>query len=91
MAIVLGLASSHDASACVFRDGALLAAISEERISRLKCDGGHVPDLAIDACLKQAGLQRRDVDHIASLYGHFADRYISRGVWTKDLERVLSR
>ena len=91
MAIVLGLASSHDASACVFRDGTLLAAISEERISRLKCDGGHVPDLAIDACLKQAGLQRRDVDHIASLYGHFADRYLKRASLAKNLERGLSR
>ena len=91
MAIILGIASSHDASACLYRDGKLLAAISEERISRVKCDGGRLPNLAIDACLEMAGLKRHDIDHIASIYGHFADRYISRGVWTKDLERVLSR
>jgi carbamoyltransferase len=91
MSIILGIASSHDASACVFRDGKLVSAISEERISRIKCDGGHLPNLAIDACLAQAGLTRRDVDHIASIYGHFADRYISRGSAIKDLERRLSR
>lgn len=91
MAIILGIASSHDASACIYRDGKLLAAVSEERISRVKCDGGHLPNLAIDACLKMAGLKRTDIDHIASIYGHFADRYISRGSWTKDLERAVSR
>ncbi len=91
MAIILGIASSHDASACIYRDGKLLAAISEERISRIKCDGGRLPNLAIDACLEMAGLKRRDIDHIASNYGHFADRYVSRGSRTKDLERSVSR
>ncbi len=91
MSVVLGMASSHDASACLFRDGQLVAAVSEERISRIKCDGGHLPNLAIDACLAQAALKRSDVDHIASIYGHFPDRYIRRGSMTKDLERRLSR
>ena len=91
MSVVLGIASSHDASACLFRDGRLEAAVSEERLSRIKCDGGHLPNLAIDACLAQAGLKRGDVDHIASIYGHFPDRYIRRGSMTKDLERRLSR
>lgn len=91
MSVILGISSSHDASACVLRDGKLVAAISEERISRIKCDGGHLPRLAIDACLAQAGLARTDVDHIASIHGHFADRYVSRGTVVKDLERRLSR
>ncbi len=91
MSLVLGIASSHDASACLFRDGKLLVAISEERISRIKCDGGRLPNLAIDACLKIAGATRQEVDHIATNYGHFADRYVSRGSWTKDLERTVSR
>ena len=91
MSIILGIASSHDSSACVFRDGHLVSAISEERISRIKCDGGHLPGLAIDACLAQAGLARRDVEHIASIYGHFADRHIRRASAAKDFERRLSR
>ena len=91
MSIVLGIASSHDASACLYRDGKLLAAISEERISRLKCDGGHLPNLAIDACLKMAGLVRTDVDHIATNYGHFPERYLKRASLVKNIERSLSR
>ena len=91
MSIILGIASSHDSSACVFRDGRLVSAISEERISRIKCDGGHLPGLAIDACLAQAGLTRRDVEHVASIYGHFADRHIRRASAVKDIERRLSR
>ena len=91
MSIILGIASSHDASACVYRDGSLLAAISEERLSRVKCDGGHLPLLAIDACLEMAGLARQDVDHIASIYGHFPDRYLKRASLVKNLERSLSR
>lgn len=91
MPVILGIASSHDASACLYRDGKLLAAISEERISRLKCDGGHLPNLAIDVCLKLAGLARSDVDHIASIYGHFPERYLKRASLAKNIERSLSR
>ena len=72
MSVVLGIASSHDASACLFRDGRLVAAVSEERISRIKCDGGHLPNLAIDACLAQAALKRSDVDHVASAVRYMA-------------------
>ncbi len=91
MPVILGIASSHDASACLYRDGTLLAAISEERISRLKCDGGHLPNLAIDACLKMAGLARGDIDHIATNYGHFPERYLKRASLAKNIERSLSR
>ena len=91
MSIILGIASSHDASACLFQDGKLLAAISEERISRIKCDGGHLPNLAIDACLKMAGVARSQVDHIASNYGHFPERYMKRASAVKNIERSLSR
>src|ERR1700716_1286025 len=43
----------HDSSACVVRDGELLFAVAEERISRLKHDSGF-PQLAIQACLEFA-------------------------------------
>jgi carbamoyltransferase len=92
MSIVLGMAASHDSSACVFRDGKLVAAVSEERISRIKCDGGRMPRGAIDECLRIAGLTRRDVDHIASNYDHFSDRYTNRvhNPLHKRLERAVS-
>ena len=91
MSLILGIASSHDASACVFHDGKLVSAISEERISRVKCDGGHLPNLAIDACLKMARASRHDVDHIATLYGHFPEQYFRRAGAAKEFERRLSR
>ena len=92
MSIVLGIAASHDASACVFRDGKLVAAVSEERMSRIKCDGGRMPRGAIDECLRIAGLTRLDVDHIASNYDHFSDRYTNRvhNPVHKRLERIIS-
>ncbi|MFN0161332.1 MAG: carbamoyltransferase [Burkholderiales bacterium] len=91
MALVLGICSSHDASACVFRDGELVAAISEERISRIKSDGGHLPNLAIDACLAMAGAKRTDVDHIATNYCHVPEVYCRRPELAKEIERRLSR
>src|SRR5882724_880672 len=92
MSIVLGIAASHDASACIYRDGNLVSAVSEERISRLKCDGGRLPQGAIDECLRIAGIARRDVDVLVSNYDHFSDRYTRRlnDPLHKRLERALS-
>ena len=54
----------HDSTACIVKDGQLIAAIEEERLNRDK----HTrvfPMLAIDRCLKIAGLSYNDIDHIA--------------------------
>ena len=53
----------HDSSACIVRDGELLFAVAEERLSRIKHDAGF-PALAIQACLKHAGIQADQVDHV---------------------------
>jgi carbamoyltransferase len=45
----------HDSSACIVRDGDLLFAVAEERISRIKHDASF-PKLAIQACLDFAKL-----------------------------------
>ena len=92
MSIILGSASSHDASACVLRDGVLLAALSEERMSRIKCDGGRLPQQAIDECLRMAGLTRNEVDFIAANYDHVAERYCRRfgDSSIKRVERAVS-
>jgi carbamoyltransferase len=91
LTLVLGIASSHDASACVFRDGELVAAISEERLSRIKTDGSHLPGLAIDAALAMAGAGRHDVDHVAMIYSHVPEAYCRRPTLGKEVERRLSR
>jgi carbamoyltransferase len=56
--ITLGLNYSqmHDSSACLVRDGELLFAVAEERISNVKHDA-RFPGLAIRACLDFAKIR----------------------------------
>ncbi len=53
----------HDSSACIVRDGELLFAVAEERISRVKHDA-RFPQLAVEACLKFAGATAAEVDEV---------------------------
>ena len=63
--IILGLNAFHaDSSAALVRDGVLVAAAEEERFRRIKHWAGF-PSEAIAYCLREAGLQLGDVDHIA--------------------------
>src|SRR5580704_15629700 len=74
---ILGFhACVHDASAAVFDDYKLVAAVQEERLTRIKGWGDGVPWLAIDEVLKIAGWNRRDIDVIALGCGSFATRYL---------------
>ena len=63
--ITLGLNYSqmHDSSACLVRDGELLFAVAEERISRVKHDA-RFPALAIQACLDFAKIRPDQVDEV---------------------------
>ncbi len=63
--IVLGLNAYHgDASACIVRDGVLLAAAEEERFRRIKHWAGF-PSEAVRYCLAEAGIGLGDVDQVA--------------------------
>ncbi len=53
----------HDSSACIVRDGELLFAVAEERLSRVKHDAGF-PHRAIRACLDFAGVRADQLDNI---------------------------
>jgi len=53
----------HDAAAALLQDGVLIAAAEEERFTRRKHDFGF-PDRAIEFCLKQAGIEARDLDYV---------------------------
>src|SRR5580692_2535492 len=63
--ITLGLNYSrmHDSSACLVRDGELLYAVAEERISRVKHDA-RFPRLAIQSCLDFAVIPAEQVDEV---------------------------
>lgn len=63
--IIVGINAYHaDASAAIFVNGKMLAAIEEERFRRKKHWAGF-PDLAIQFCLQEAGIGFNDVDHWA--------------------------
>jgi carbamoyltransferase len=54
----------HDSAAALVCDGKLVAAVEEERFSRVKHDGG-TPIHAIGYCLAAAGLRMQDIDTLA--------------------------
>src|SRR5579883_2982124 len=58
---ILGINAYHaDSSACILRDGVLVAAAEEERFRRIKHWAGF-PELAIRYCLAEAGVGLGDV------------------------------
>lgn len=62
---ILGINAYHgDASACLIRNGELVAAAEEERFRRIKHWAGF-PGEAIRYCLKDAGISISQVDHVA--------------------------
>lgn len=62
---IIGLNSYHgDASACLVREGKLIAAVEEERFRRIKHWAGF-PSEAIRYCLAEAGLTLVDIDYVA--------------------------
>jgi carbamoyltransferase len=63
--IILGINAHHaDSSAAIVVDGKLVAAVEEERFRRIKHWAGF-PSLAIEYCLREAGVDLNGVDHIA--------------------------
>lgn len=72
MVYVLGINGVyHEPSACLIKDGKVIAAVEEERFNRKK-HGKHplinnpheLPFCSIDFCLKEAGITFKDVDQI---------------------------
>ena len=63
--ITLGInySRAHDSSACLVRDGELVFAVAEERVSRLKHDAGF-PRLAIQSCLDFTHIGAEQIDDV---------------------------
>ncbi len=61
---ILGISCHfHDAAAALLRDGQLVAAVEEERFSRLKHDY-RFPERAIEFCLRAGGIKGADLDYV---------------------------
>jgi carbamoyltransferase len=68
MATVLGFSeASADSSACIIKDGKILAAIDEERVRRVKHCGGF-PELAIKEVLRISGVKPSEIDRVCVGY-----------------------
>lgn len=66
---ILGISAfMHDASACLLQDGKLIAAIEEERLTRIKHAPNTFPNKAIQFCLEKANIKLTDIDHIAYFF-----------------------
>jgi carbamoyltransferase len=62
---ILGINAYHgNASAAIVCNGQLMAAVEEERFNRVKYAAGF-PSQAIRYCLREAGLELKDIDHVA--------------------------
>lgn len=84
MSLILGLNTFHgDASACLIRDGELLAAAEEERFRRIKHWAGF-PSQAIAYCLAHAQVELGQIDHIAQ-------NSDPRAHWPRKLAYALTR
>jgi len=66
MTYVLGITSSicYNTSAAILKNGRLIAMAEEERFNRIKHSPRIHPQMAIDFCLKYAGITLEDVDSI---------------------------
>ena len=63
--LILGINAFHgDSSACLIKDGELIAAVEEERFRRVKHWAGF-PSLSIKYCLEAAGIGITEVDFLA--------------------------
>ena len=65
MSYILGINAFHgDSSACLLRDGEMVAAAEEERFRRIKHWAGF-PSKSIQYCLESAGIGVNDIQHVA--------------------------
>ncbi len=64
MTTILGIWDGHDCGAALLRDGVLVAAVNEERLTRRKLEIGF-PQRSISCCLELAGLEPADVEVVA--------------------------
>jgi len=54
---------THDSAACIVRNGEVLFAVAEERLSRIKHDAGF-PRMSIQACLDFANIRAEQLDEV---------------------------
>jgi carbamoyltransferase len=62
---ILGINEGHMSSACLLKDGKIVAAVSEERFTRNKNEQGF-PKNAVNYCLKAGNISKNEIDYVAN-------------------------
>ena len=62
---ILGISTTHETGACVVKDGQILSAINEERMSRIKLDDAFPPTRSIREAIQVAGINPKEIDAVA--------------------------
>ena len=62
---ILGISTTHETGAAVIRDGRILSALNEERMSRKKLDNRYPPEDSIREAIRVAGIDGSEIDAIA--------------------------
>ena len=63
ISVGINYSQTHDSSACIARDGEVLFAVAEERLSRIKHDASF-PALSIRACLEFTAIRSDQIDFV---------------------------
>lgn len=85
----------QDVSACIVRDGELIAAVEEERLSRVKFSAGRLPYLSVLSVLEICGLSIGDIDVVAfhgstwepEIDGRISDYFLAHFGYAPPIER----
>lgn len=84
--VVVGMSFGyHDAACCLLKDGQLIAAVQEERFSRVKNDKSF-PKKSLRYCLDEACVGIDDVDCIA--YYEEPEKKLSRQIWMGSIDNA---
>jgi carbamoyltransferase len=93
---ILGIHDGHNSGATLLIDGAIAAAVCEERLTRRKNEVGY-PKLSIDEVLSVAGVAASELDQVvyASNFMHTAEHLETAAEWYRagkeDQERDAKR
>lgn len=96
--------SSHDASACLMKDGKVITLVEEERVSRVKGAPNSLPIKATIACLKHNDITLNDLSYISvswnvekyngymqDFYTHLSEKFIKDKVTIQSEKELLNR
>src|SRR5687768_15063349 len=70
---ILGVSTTHETGACLVRNGELVAALNEERITRRKLDNRYPPVESIREVIRISGIDPKEIDAVAIAGLHWKD------------------